>query len=345
MTYDLDLWPELEAVLKYREAHDCAAVMMPIMPFWNSQNKTEAEKAHIINRAQTLQAGIRMPYEEKLVHTEKVLKIALEQPVSWAVSYSGGSDSTMLSHLMVERLGLKLTHVMSNTRMEYPETIKMANYWYGRLRAQGVDCHTVFPEHRPNVLWKKIGVPLWSKEIAYKYRKFLASDSDKIPSHVPENLWASFRRLKGLGIKVTDKCCDELKKKPMKKWDKLHKITGHFTGIRCAESRPRRLMWLQRGAVYNSVMHKMWMAHPLVFWTKDEITRYLVEHDIPMLRPNTVRGGSGCVACLFGCHLAAREGEPNALQQLKVSNEKAWKAALDEWGYRDVLDLLEIPYE
>jgi hypothetical protein len=47
---------------------------------------------------------------------------------------------------------------------------------------------------------------------------------------------------------------------------------------------------------------------------------------------------------MFGCHLV-KEGEPNALQELAKLNPKMHKAALDEWGYREVLDLLNIPYE
>lgn len=332
--------------LTHRDSFDCSLVAMPRMSYWNNTKKTPEQKAHIIDRAQTLQAGINRSYEDKLHHTKKVLLMSMEKGISWAVSYSGGRDSTVLSHFMVTRMGYKTPHVMSNTRMEYPETLRMFKVWREWLAERGVECHQVFPDMRPKELWPKIGVPLWSKQIAYKYRKFAASKSDKMPSHVPDDLHDQFRKAKACGLKITEKCCDYLKKKPMKKWDKENKIAGHFTGVRCAESRSRRLAWIQQGALYQAVSHaNMWISNPLAFWTDADVARYLSEHNIEVIRPDTLNGGSGCVTCLFGCRSRALEGTLNAMQDLKTRNPKMHAAALDDWGYREVLDELGIPYE
>jgi len=256
------------AAMRHREANDCSLVMLPNPSFWNNKNKTDEEKQEIKDRAQTLQAGIRLSYDEKVAHAEKVIRMALDldiqgQPmvppgptagVKWALSYSGGKDSTVLSHLMVFGMGLKLPHVMSNTRMEYPETLKQVTKWYAMLREWGVECHTAYPDAKPKDLWKKIG------------------------------------------------------------------------------------------ALYNSVSHRQWIANPLAFWTQEDVERYLDDNDIRPIRIPTVRGGSGCVTCMFGCHLVEK-GKPNALQELAVLNPKMHAAALDDWGYRPVLDLLGIPYE
>lgn len=248
--------------MEERDPFSCTAITMPAMSFWNQSAKTESQKRHIIDRANTLQKGINLPVHSKLDITERIIKRAFQvEGVKWAISYSGGRDSTVLSHIVVERMGIRVPHVMSNTRMEYPETIQQVKNWYERMRAQGVECHTCFPKRRPNELWKSIGVPLWSKEVAYKYRKFAKSASDKISKHVPEHLHAAFRKAKALGLKITDKCCDELKKKPMKAWDKEHGIGGHFMGVRCAESRARRLAWIQKGALYQAATHgNMWVV-------------------------------------------------------------------------------------
>jgi 3'-phosphoadenosine 5'-phosphosulfate sulfotransferase (PAPS reductase)/FAD synthetase len=332
--------------MEERDPFSCTAISMPGMAFWNSSAKTPEQKAHIIDRANTLQKGINLELWQKLEITERIIKRALQEDTKWALSYSGGRDSTVLSHIIVERLGLKIPHVMSNTRMEYPETIKQVKNWYERIRAHDVECHVCFPDRRPNELWKDIGVPLWSKEIAYKYRKFFKSASDKISTHVPAALHAEFRKAKALGLKITDKCCDELKKKPMKKWDKVHGIGGHFMGVRCAESRARRLAWIQKGALYQAVSHgNLWVANPLAFWTLENIEQWLSDHKLTVLRPDTPTGGSGCVTCMFGCQARAADGTKNNMQDLKERNPKMWRAALDEWGYRDVLDKMEIPYE
>lgn len=330
-----------------RDPRSCTTITMPSMKFWNDSNKTEEQKQHIRDRANTLQNGIGLSLDEKLEITERVIRRALREDTKWAISYSGGRDSTALSHIMVEHMGIKdIPHVMSNTRMEYPETIKQVKNWYERLRDKGVECHTCFPDSRPNELWKRIGVPLWSKQIAYKYRKFERSKSDKLPSHVPKELEADFRKAKSMGLKITEKCCDELKKKPMAKWDKVNGIGGHFMGVRCAESRSRRLAWIQKGSLYQAVTHKnMWIANPLAFWTLENVEEWLSEHKIEVLRPDTPTGGSGCVTCMFGCQSRASEGSKNNMQDLKERNPKMWRAALDDWGYRDVLDKMDIPYE
>jgi 3'-phosphoadenosine 5'-phosphosulfate sulfotransferase (PAPS reductase)/FAD synthetase len=338
----------IDTLLKHREAMDCDLVTLPRMAFWNNSVKTAEQKAHIIDRAQTLQAGINRPFEDKLLHARKVIKQSLEVAgVNWAVSYSAGRDSTALSHLMTEEIGIRhVPHIMSNTRMEYPETLQMFKVWKLWLAERGVECHQVFPEMRPKELWPLIGVPLWSKQIAYKYRKFAASKSDKIPAHTPEDLHDQFRQAKAAGLKITEKCCDYLKKKPMKKWDKENNVQGHFTGVRCSESRARRLAWITSGALYQAVHHGgLWISNPLAFWTDADVARYLDERKIHVLRPDTLSGGSGCVTCMFGCRSRAQEGTPNAMQDLKTRNPKMWQTALDDWGYREVLDQLGIPYE
>ena len=337
----MKLTTEQKAALRHREAHDCSLIMLPNPEDWNSRNKTPQQKQEIIDRAQTLQAGLRLSYEQKCVHTEKVIKKALEQDVLWAVSFSGGKDSTVLSHFMVFGMGLKLPHVMSNTRMEYPETIKNVARWYERLRNAGVSCHSVFPKVRPKDLWLKFGVPLWGKQTGKKFSMFNRNDRDVISDSVADNLVDDFRKLKAAGLKITDQCCDELKKKPLALWDRDNRIGGHFTGVRCGESRARRLMWIQRGALYNSVGHRQWLCSPLVFWSEKDIYRYLSDNAITHERPSTLKGGSGCVTCMFGCHLQ----EENSLQHLARVNPRMHKVALDEWGYRPVLDLLNIPYE
>lgn len=330
-----------------RDPESCTTISMPGMDFWNSSAKTELQKQHIKDRANTLQKGIGMDLYAKLDYTERVIKRATAIDTKWALSYSGGRDSTVLSHIMVEHLGMtKIPHVMSNTRMEYPESIKQVKNWYDRLRLKGVECHVCFPDRRPNELWKELGVPLWSKQLAYKYRKFRASKSDKIPAYVPESLHEVFRRAKALDLKITDQCCEELKKKPMANWDEVHGVGGHFMGVRCAESRARRLAWIMKGSLYQASTHgNMWVANPLSYWTLDDIENWLSDHKIEVLRPDTPTGGSGCVTCMFGCQSRASEGTKNNMQDLKDRNPKMWQAALDDWGYRDVLDQLGIPYE
>lgn len=341
----MKLTEEQKAAIRHREAHDCSLIMLPWPEWWNNKEKTPEQQQEIKDRAQTLQAGLRMDYGDKLRHTRKIIEKALEQDATWALSYSAGGDSTVLSHIMVEGMGLKTPHVMSNTRMEYPETNTNKNRRYATLRALGVPCDTAYPDVRPKDLWKEIGVPLWSKQIAYKYRKFFNSPNDVMSKAVPENLRSVFRKLKAAGIKVTDECCKKLKKDPMKKWDKANGITGHFTGVRCGESRDRRLGWIINGSLYFAKTHRIWISNPLAFWTADDIKTYMAVNQIEYIRPNNRRGGSGCTTCMFGCHIQQREGQLNTLQELATTNPRMYQTALDDWGYREALEVAGIPFE
>lgn len=353
----MSLSREQRTALRHRLADECALVMMPNPDGWNNKVKTPEQKQEIIDRAQTLQTGIRLTYHEKKCHAMLVIRKALgwgnfgeivdpdKAAINWAVSYSGGGDSTVLSHLM-ESMGAKVRHVGSNTRMEYPETVRQWKVWAAWLEERGIEFSMVFPDVRPKELWKKIGVPLLSKQLGYKFRKFASHGEGRMSEAVPADFRDTFHKLKAAGLKITDQCCDELKKKPLKKWAKENKVGGFFTGVRAGESMLRRMTWIRFGSMYESTYHgKKWICNPLSFWTKEDIDRYIQENKIEFHRPKTIRGGSGCVACMFGCHLAAAEGSPNALQQLAIANPKLHQVALDEWGYREVLDLLEIPYE
>jgi hypothetical protein len=89
----------------------------------------------------------------------------------------------------------------------------------------------------------------------------------------------------------------------------------------------------------------LWVANPLAFWTLENIEQWLSDHKLTVLRPDTPTGGSGCTVCMFGCQARAAEGTKNNLQDLKERNRKIYDAALNDWGYREVLDALNIPYE
>lgn len=338
--------------IKHRDAEDCSLVMLPDLRGWNDTVKDPAQKAEMSARAHTLQAGIALPFERKVEHARKVIGHALQKhPIDkWMLAYSGGKDSTVLSHLITTNMGdgrdnEKPLHVNSNTRMEYPQTVMQITAWFRSMRDIGVECHTVFPDVRPKELWAKIGVPLWSKMISYKYRKFYDSPNGVISKDVPANLVPAFHKLKAAGLRVTDKCCDELKKKPLNKFRRQRKLAGSFVGVRCAESRARRMTWLRFGSMYESTYHgKQWVCNPLAYWTEADVYQYLDAFGIRPLETPGARGGSGCVTCMFGSHIREQEGTNNTMQDLKVNNPKMYDAALDLFGYREVLDLLGIPY-
>lgn len=316
---------------------ECQFIEMDNPEGWQSSGKSDAQKEEIVRRAKAREAGMRCSFEEKLDFAQRCIKRALERlpPEQWCLSWSAGDDSTALSCLMRLELGLKIHHVMSNTRLEYPETIRNMHRYVKVLEADNCPVTIAYPDKKPPQVWKESGIPLYSKELASKYRQWVATGNDNHLKLVPDYLHEPFRKLKEANIMLTDKCCDELKKKPMKKVHKKFGFKGSFTGVRAAESRARKLAYIQRGALYNSTRNRQWICNPLIHWSHEDVVRMLDRHNIVMERPGNGTGRSGCVNCGFGCHIAQREGTRNSLQLLFDTNITMWNRTMKDWGFEE----------
>jgi 3'-phosphoadenosine 5'-phosphosulfate sulfotransferase (PAPS reductase)/FAD synthetase len=322
-----------------RDSLDCALITLDMPQGWQKSavGKSEVEVDEIRRRALLLSAGQREPLNRKIDFALRVMERAQQTPANWALSFSAGRDSTVLSHLAVEVMGWKLPHVMSNTRMEHAETLRQAGRWRTWLSERGTELHTVYPDRRPGEVWTELGLPLFSKEYASKVRQFQNTGNERHLDRLPDDLRAQAKQLSDAGIKATEQCCDALKKDPMHAWDARNGITGHLHGVRAEESRSRRMIFLQQGALYHSTRHKQWLSAPLIHWTREDIDTYIARNKIPI--EFTER--TGCVTCMFGAHLSRGM---NALEKLHRENPKMWNEALDGWKYRDALDLLQISY-
>lgn len=155
---------------------------------------------------------------------------------------------------------------------------------------------------------------------------------------------------------ISHMCCDVMKKKPSKEYEKM---TGRkpIIGTMASESKLRYNAWLQHGC--NAFDADRPKSQPLSFWTEQDIYHYIKKFNVPYCseiygeivvddRPdgNDVLEGqinlidylgaygeqerltttkcnrTGCIFCMFGCHL---EKEPNRFQQLKLSHPKQYK--------------------
>lgn len=152
-----------------------------------------------------------------------------------------------------------------------------------------------------------------------------------------------------------------LKKSPAKKYGKQ---TGRvpIIGTMASESRLRYLKWLQHGC--NAFDKNSPSSQPLSFWTEQDILLYLKKYDIPYCSvygdivtcdadgntydmPNdyidvisdsapklqtTNCNRTGCIFCMFGCHL---EEEPNRFQRLKETHPKQYEYCINGGEYVD----------
>ena len=151
---------------------------------------------------------------------------------------------------------------------------------------------------------------------------------------------------------IHNACCDILKKGPIKKYQKL---TGKNTivGTTAEESILRKQVWLKNGC--NSFDSKEPKSQPMSFWTHQDVLKYIktvgipyasiygsIEEDKNGRLYTTKYQRTGCMGCLFGCHL---EKGTNRLQMLKTTHPKVYKYLFEKLDYAKVCDFIGIPYD
>lgn len=306
------------------------------------------------------------------------------------VSFSGGKDSTVLKHI-VDSMYDDVPSLFVNTGLEYPEIQKFA------MSQKNVV--TVRPEMRFDEVIKKYGYPVISKEVAqtvceakknaqtgkYTYRikklngELIGKNGKPSTYNIPQ-----WKFLLDAPYDISHKCCDVMKKKPSKEYEKN---TGRkpIIGTMASESRLRYQKWLQNGC--NAFDIKNPSSQPLSFWTEQDILQYLKKYDVPYcsvygdivptddgeqfegqlttfdilndysgtLLKTTGCNRTGCVFCMFGCHL---EKEPNRFQRLKETHPRQyeycisggeyvdgkWQPSKEGLGLGKVLDYINVKY-
>ena len=273
-----------------------------------------------------------------------------------------GKDSTVLLDL-VRTVYPSVPAVFVDTGLEYPEI---------RDFVKTID----------NVIWikpdinfrqviKTYGYPIISKEIAkrvveYRNAQEKNKELDKTSAYKEFNGIATYKNGSSLYNKskwkflldapflISDRCCNVMKKKPFKKYEK---ITGNkpFIGTMACESRVRMNNWLKNGC--NSFNSTRPSSQPISIWTEQDILNYIRRFKIPYCSiygdivedsagrlDTTGCKRTGCVFCAFGCHL---EKEPNRFQRLKITHPKLWDYCMKPWdngglGMKEVLEFLNI---
>ena len=166
---------------------------------------------------------------------------------------------------------------------------------------------------------------------------------------------------------VSEKCCNEMKKKPLHKYSKE---TGRvpITAQTAEESRLRTQKWIQYGC--NAFDAKNPISNPMSFWTEQDVLRYIKDKNLPIcsVYGNVVSDAeemgqmnlsdfgienaeteeklhctgcqrTGCELCAFGAHMPGdkrfidlKETHPKMYKALDVAknNGMTYREAL-EW--------------
>lgn len=349
-------------------------------------------KAHDLKQMQSL------PLEAKIIMTQQRIRQWYDY---WDgevyVSFSGGKDSTVLKHIVDNTPGVyDVPAVFVNTGLEYPEIQKFVkDVKAGRWDCFNSNVEILRPEMRFDEVINTYGYPVISKRVAnavdgarrnpngVKMKQMLGiwETNGKLSMYN----YGNHKHLLDSDFKISEKCCSQMKKKPMHKYQKENKRMPMIATMAC-ESENRRMNWIKYGC--NAFESKNPTSTPLSFWTEQDVLHYIKKFNVPYcpvygeirVKPpegtdegqlnvidylecwdetdileTTGCSRTGCIFCMFGCHL---EKEPNRFQRLKETHPRQyeycigggemvdgkWQPSKEGLGLGKVLDYIGVKY-
>ena len=250
------------------------------------------------------------------------------------IAFSGGKDSTVLVNI-ARKIYPDIECVFVDTGLEYPAVRD-------------------FVKTIENVIWLKpkmnfkqvineYGYPLINKRVAlglYYYRrgsKWAVNSFNGINHKTGEvcdfakDRYERWNFLTQAPFKVSSKCCEVMKEKPLKEYAKNNGYKP-ITAIMTCESTRRRDGWLKTGC--NAFDKQAPMSKPMSFWLEEDVLEYIDTYELtyPSVYGDIVKdkngkykttglARTGCMFCGFGVHL---EKSPNRFEQMKENYPKIW---------------------
>lgn len=291
-----------------------------------------------------------LPLEIKILKTQQRIK---EWYDYWNgdvyISYSGGKDSTVLLDL-VRSMYPDVPAVFLDTGLEYPELREHA------LKTKNLE--VIKPKKNFRQVIKEYGYPAISKEQSQYIYEYLTAKSEKTKNtRWNGNKWGrgkiseKWKYLIDAPFNVSDKCCDVMKKNPVKRYEKQ---TGRkpFLGTMAEESQLRVSHYLKTGC--NGFEMKRPVSNPIGFWTEQDVLAYLYKYnlDFPSVYGEIIyenneyrttgESRTGCMFCMFGVH---KEPEPNKFQRMAHTHPKLYNYCINKLGIGEVLDYIGVNYE
>lgn len=217
------------------------------------------------------------------------------------VSFSGGKDSTVLLDLVRRFIRQDIKAVFCNTGNEYPETIRFVR--------DTENVVIIRPKKTIKQVIESYGFPLVSKEQARYIRDAKTTRSDKLRAlrmngneKGSGKIYEKWKFLIYAPFDVSEKCCDVLKKEPLKRY--AHE-TGELPiiGTMIAERTLRRWQYIRRGGC-NSFDERRQASYPLSIWAENDIWEYIRKFKVRYNPLYDIEGveRTGCMVCGFGAH-------------------------------------------
>lgn len=284
--------------------------------------------------------------EQEFILNDRLTKIksVIEQygEDTFFIAFSGGKDSTVLSALVDLAIpNNKIPRVYANTGMEYKLILEFV------AGVSLIDDRVIILKPTVNIkdMLNNVGYPFKSKshsEMVARYQKsgkiksvlqYLGEREDKVPwspqQTCPKKLRYQFTD--DFNLKVSDKCCDELKEKPVNKWAKENNKHNRILGIMASEGGRRRTAkcLVQKNNGKNIVFQ------PMSILTKEWEEWFIKEYNInicDIYKPPYNWERTGCKGCPFAKEIndelkKLEKYFPNERKQCEI----IWKPVYDEY--------------
>lgn len=139
-------------------------------------------------------------------------------------------------------------------------------------------------------------------------------------------------------VKISQACCDILKKEPSERIQAELKVDVIFKGLMAAESRARKTNFCTRGYLFKSsrsyIDVPFYHCNPLSIWTDDDIWEYSRRYEVPQSPlyglTYTDADGATCTMKRNGCMGCYTDyGRKNShMYVLRQTHPKAWKTVM-----------------
>lgn len=149
-------------------------------------------------------------------------------------------------------------------------------------------------------------------------------------------LAAKWRFLLGAPFKISDECCDVMKKQPLHSWQREHGLVPYI-GTMASEGGNREASYLQTGC--NVFTKKKEHSMPLAIWTETDIWEYIKKFNLPYCSVyDTGVSRTGCIFCLFG--LDREKKGQTRFDHLQRTHPLLYKYCMTELGLKPIIDFL-----
>ena len=191
-------------------------------------------------------------------------------------AFSGGKDSTVLLHLLLQHKK-DIPVIYGNTTIEFPECLRFTK---DLAKAWKLNYHEVKPEVSFWWVVEEYGWPLMGKTFGVGGVAHKSSREQFFDDLMQEGRLTGQYKIQA-EVPVSSACCTFLKERPSIKLQKQMGVDCVFLGILASESRQRMFNYLEYGEFYYTKSQKVHKAHPLAVWTDDDIWTYIKKYNLP----------------------------------------------------------------